>query len=118
MSVHFPESNFGSILEDQDGNVWFGTRGSGTYKFDGLNWTQHLSGMDIRPTIVDKDGRIWAITDDNGVLSYDGDTWTRYKTDDGLASNSVYGVIEARDGTLWFATEAGASQYTIRSTAR
>ncbi|MFH1131619.1 MAG: LamG-like jellyroll fold domain-containing protein [Pseudomonadota bacterium] len=38
-------------------------------------------------------------------------TWKTYTLLDGLASNSVYAIYSAPDGTLWFATQGGVSRY-------
>lgn len=37
--------------------------------------------------------------------------WTSYGKDDGLASNTVYDVVQEEEGSLWFATAYGASRY-------
>ncbi len=111
MRVHYPESNFGSILEDDSGSLWFGTRASGVYQFDGEQWIQHLPGLDARPSFIDKAGTIWAVSDDAGVYAYDGETWASYGIVDGLASDTVYDVFQAKDGNLWFATAEGATRY-------
>ncbi len=111
MTVLYPEDNFGSILEDGRGHLWFGTRGSGAYQFDGQDWIQHLPGRDARPTLVDREGNVWAVSDENGVYRYDGAAWTRYGVEDGLVSNTVFDVTEAQDGSLWFATAAGVSRF-------
>ncbi len=111
MSVHFPEVNFGSILEDNDSNMWFGTRSEGAYQYNGTSWTRHDVGDDVRPEIVDSDGRIWAISDASGVYVYDSETWIQYGSKDGLTSDAVFGAIQAQDGSYWFATDRGVSHY-------
>lgn len=110
--VHYPEDNFGSILEDGEGHAWFGTRTNGAYRFDGKNWDQYSPGQDVRPRIIDQEGRIWAISETAGVYIYDGDTWTQLGTADGLVSETVFDVHQTRDGSLWFATDQGVSRYT------
>jgi ligand-binding sensor domain-containing protein len=37
--------------------------------------------------------------------------WTNYTTNGGLPANVVYGVLQSRDGYLWFTTEAGICRF-------
>ncbi len=41
--------------------------------------------------------------------------WTVYQYKDGLAHNVVTSVVQARDGTMWFATRGGISRYDGQS---
>jgi ligand-binding sensor domain-containing protein len=46
------------------------------------------------------------------VRRYDGASWLTYTTADGLASGSVYEIVEDHTGNLWFATHpTGVSRY-------
>ena len=38
---------------------------------------------------------------------YDGQVFTTLNTDDGLAHNIVWSILEDREGYLWFATWGG-----------
>jgi len=40
-----------------------------------------------------------------------GDLWQTFTVSDGMLSNNVLAVFVARDGTLWFGSEGGASHY-------
>ena len=113
LTVHYPEDNFGSIVSIGPGNIWFGTRTSGALHFDGQTWTQHLITPDLRPVIIDRNGNVWAVSDDAGVFYYDGATWHNFTTTDGLASNTVFDIVESYDGSLWFATNEGVSKYDL-----
>jgi hypothetical protein len=54
----------------------------------------------------DRQGRLWFGTE-QGLYRYTGGTVRRFTTDDGLPSDWVQGILEARDGALWFATNGG-----------
>lgn len=95
MRIHFPDVNFGSIVEDTSGRLWFGTRSHGVYAYDGANWSQRLAGRDVRPDLIGRAGRIWSVTDANGVYVFDNDSWSRIGADAGLANETVYDVTEA-----------------------
>ncbi|MCB1739780.1 MAG: regulator [Gammaproteobacteria bacterium] len=60
---------------------------------------------------VDGDNIVWAGTWGGGIARFDGERWTNFTTADGLAGNIVYSIAEARDGSLWFGTDAGLSHY-------
>jgi ligand-binding sensor domain-containing protein len=112
MRLYHADTNFGSILEDDAGRLWFGTRTKGAFVYDGADWLQHLPGRDLRPSLVDGEGRVWAVTDDSGAWLYDGETWINYGSEAGLASDTVFDLLEVRDGGVWFATPQGASVLT------
>ena len=41
--------------------------------------------------------------------------WQNFSVVDGLSSNTVYDILQDREGDLWFATEVGASRYDGRT---
>ena len=114
LEVFHPDVNFRSIVEDGAGRLWFGTAGHGVFAYSEGDWEQYLDGQTILPSVADSEGTIWAITEGAGVYRYDGEDWTQYTTDDGLLSNVVYDIELARDGSIWFGTDRGASGLTPR----
>ena len=77
-----------SLLEDRQGNIWFGTIGAGVYRYDGKTFTnfttQHgLPDDKIGCFYEDRNGSLWIGTI-NGLSRYDGLTFTNYGTEDGL----------------------------------
>ncbi len=102
-------NSVGPMLEDQDGNLWFGTE-KGLSQFNGL-FTTHLSGMRIDSLLESADSTIWAGTGRIGVLRYDGTAWDALTVLDGLPSDFVNALLEDRNGNLWFGTENGLSVY-------
>ena len=118
------------IVEAPDGAMWFGTLG-GISRFDpGIeragtssrpdnqvawtNFTPAESGWQVTRTLcVARDGSLWAGygTFSLGVTRYDGSAWKRYTIDDGLGGNTVYRILETRDGVLWFGTDGGLTRF-------
>ena len=43
-----------------------------------------------------------------------GDLWQTFTVNDGLGSGSVFAILPAQDGALWFGMETGASRYDGR----
>jgi ligand-binding sensor domain-containing protein len=103
-----------AILQDRDGNLWFGTRG-GVSRYDGASWRifttkDGLADNDVSAILQDGDGNLWFGTD-GGVSRYDGASWQTFTTNDGLGDNRVVCILQDRDGNLWFGTDGGVSRY-------
>ena len=72
--------------------------------------------FDPRTAFVDSRGWLWVglryggvvVTRDPGAVSPE---WMRYSTATGLASNSVWGITEDRQGRLYFATNRGLNRF-------
>lgn len=109
-----------SILEDKEGNVWFGTAtgievldakdGSiRRYRFNSKNSTG-LSNDYISDLIQDSKGRIWAATR-GGLNLYNPKykTFTILNEKNGLEDNTVHTILEDDAGKLWLSTSKGIS---------
>jgi ligand-binding sensor domain-containing protein len=120
-------------LEDKDGNLWFGTTGEGVYRYDGKEFTQFtvkdgLSNNSIWSILEDKSGNIWFGTDD-GVSRYDGKTISKIPftmtTSMGVrierpqsGKNSVWSMLQDKNGTIWFGTSHDLYWYDGKSFSR
>lgn len=79
-----------SLLEDRDGNLWFGAMNKGIYRYDGTNLTNFLYKYKhpfygdryekyISDIIQDKNGNIWFSSwNGGGVWRYDGKTFKNF----------------------------------------
>ncbi len=65
----------------------------------------------IRTIFQDSKGTYWFGSQEEGVARFDGKSFTYFSVEDGLASNQVTAVQEARDGTIWVGTPKGVSSY-------
>jgi ligand-binding sensor domain-containing protein len=105
-----------TILEDREGNLWFGTDWNGVNRYD---------GREIR-TFTTQDGladnKVWAILQDRagalwfgtyrGLSRYDGKEFRTFTSAEGLAGKDVRAILEDQGGNLWFATAFdGVSRY-------
>ena len=115
------------MLQDRDGNLWFGTEGAGVSRYDGeqfITFTTEdgLADNDVHSILEDRGGDLWFGTGrwfvtgrwvgtGCGVSRYDGEEFATFTTEDGLAGDQVMSIVEDREGHLWFATEGGASRY-------
>src|SRR5215469_229770 len=116
-----PSSSVYAVAQDHSGAMWFGTRG-GLARFDGMrfqvfrhveNDPDSLYGNGISTLVVDQKGNIWAGGLDAGLNRYDIATgkfthWGHDPTDPhSLASDRVWVVIQAPDGSIWVGTSSG-----------
>ena len=111
-----------SILEDREGAIWIGTAGGGVSRYDGKGWTTFTeedglasNRASLGNSIQDQEGNIWICTAGGGVSRYDGEGWTTLTEKDGLANGEVWGIVQDRDGYLWFGTASGLSRYDPES---
>jgi ligand-binding sensor domain-containing protein len=110
-----------SIVEDNAGNIWFGTNGGGAYRYDPAeaNSLTNFSEKDgltnnfVNQILEDKAGNIWFATHHNGVSCYNPSTrsFTNFTDKEGLCGNQVWTMYEDKTGKLWFAASRGASRF-------
>ncbi len=65
--------------------------------------------------LLDKSGNLWFGTTGEGVYHFDGTSFTNYTTKDGLNSNSVWSMIEEKNGNILFGTGYGICRYDGKS---
>ena len=110
-----PHCTVRDIVQDKEGNLWFGTRG-GVSRYDGKTVTTFttadgLVNNFIYAMVQDKEGNLWFGTED-GIGRYDGETFTTFTTADGLVNNFIHSMVQDKEGNLWFGTNGGgASRY-------
>ncbi|MBE7443708.1 MAG: hypothetical protein HS119_14775, partial [Flavobacteriales bacterium] len=115
------------MLQDQSGNLWFGTDGGGVSKYDGKSFThftekEGLSNNYVFSMLQDKSGNLWfgtrfglsklsvaklvEINDKSKHLSDNNEDvyFKTYSYEDGflgIGINSGKTICEAKDGTIW-----------------
>ena len=105
VSDGLPNSVVKSILQDEEGNLWFGTEVGGACRYDGYAFTtltksDGLADNGVFSIIQDTDGEIWFSTD-KGVSRYDGSSFTTLTTEDGLLHSRSL-VYQSENGYFWF----------------
>ncbi|THB74267.1 MAG: response regulator [Desulfobacteraceae bacterium] len=117
--------NTGLMIQDQDGFLWFGTNGSGLYRYDGINLKPFKTGPGsisdnyIFALFEDREGIIWIGTR-NGLNKYDKhtDTFTVYHHNPDNASSISDDVFawgsrsiwEDTSGAIWVGTMKGLNR--------
>lgn len=128
------KSRFFSVLEDSKGNLWFGSIGSGVYRYDGKyfqNFTTDdgLINNEIVCIYEDKAGKIW-LGANGGLSIYNGNFFQNYMiTGDTIVedktgkvvpnlqrpTNEVNSIIEDKMGKFWLGTKGNTFIYDGKS---
>ncbi|RPH31383.1 MAG: hypothetical protein EHM93_13940 [Bacteroidales bacterium] len=108
-----------SILEDSNGDIWFGTFGGGVYKYDGIYFSQFTTDEGLNSNIIyciiqDDIGNLWFGSYDGGISKYDGliqpagqATFTHFTQEQGLSDNRVLSILQDKNGSIWSGTDGG-----------
>jgi ligand-binding sensor domain-containing protein len=119
------------IMEDSQGNIWFGRDGYGACKWDGKTFT-HFSKKDglvsnnVQVIREDKQGNIWfgsRVTENDhpdsdkrkgagGLSHFDGKAFTQFPEIQGLSNNETYALHVDKAGNVWIgANKLGVYKY-------
>ncbi len=118
-----PSNFISSIIEDTNGNIWFGTN-SGLSKYNGktfINYTEKHGLFDntIRNILIDSKENLWIGTS-NGVCLFDGVTFIPFQVPTPKVNsqinedtkNWITEIIEDSKGNIWFGRDGyGATKY-------
>ncbi len=99
-----------SILEDKNGNIWFGTeKGLVVYNYKDFIQYQgapELANSNINKIIQDREDNIWFATDRNGIGKM---THGKFKLS--RLNITVNSLDEDKDGRIWAGTDSGVLCY-------
>ncbi|MEM6723988.1 MAG: two-component regulator propeller domain-containing protein [Bacteroidota bacterium] len=114
-----------TILEDEQGTLWFGTA-NGICRFNGQDFTTiplpREDSLDVSPKtgfpsrqpkevtcmILDKQGSLWIGTDAAGAYRYQEETFTSFLKfagrlqPDNKYNNCITSILDDRQGNIWF----------------
>lgn len=112
-----PHESVRAITVDRDGYVWVGKdRGVTVLRppdFAPTAPIARLAGEKVWAIHQDRSGAMWFGTRGAGLFRRAGGTLTSYTTAQGLASNSVYQILEDNFGTLWMSGPNGVESVKL-----
>ncbi len=102
-----------TLMEDSRGDLWIGTdRGvsrwrNGSFLHDEV--TERLRSEKVWTIHEDRDGGLWFGTRGGGLIRWRAAKLTSFNSGQGLASNSIYQILEDARGTFWMSGPNGIS---------
>jgi ligand-binding sensor domain-containing protein/signal transduction histidine kinase len=107
-----------TLAEDRNGDIWIGTDGGvshlhrGSFVKDAV--TEALRHEKIWAIREDEDGGLWFGTRTGGLYRWRFAKLTHFTTAQGLASNSIYEMVEDKTGNFWISGPNGISVISRR----
>jgi ligand-binding sensor domain-containing protein len=75
-------------------------------KTQGSNVSDNVHGI-----VQDKYGNLWFATTGEGVYVYDGKLFRQFTTTHGMNSNTIWCILEDKEGKIWIGKDAGVCVY-------
>jgi ligand-binding sensor domain-containing protein len=103
-------STLNSVIQTENGYLWFGTQGGGLCRFDGKDFKTFtkLDGLisnDITSIVEDKNHNLWIGTVE-GVCLFDGLQFKKFDAKDGVTETVVYNMFADTYGDIWIPTSS------------
>ena len=113
MKIEFSDAVVGPICEDREGNISFGTYGSGLYQIQTKNGKQikytirsGLLSDSIFSLHSDSQGILWIGTS-RGLNTFENGLFKSYRDKDGLLKNEIHCIFEDSRNSIWIGTDKG-----------
>jgi len=121
-----------SIIRDDASHLWIATRGGGLNRFNtkreqfqnfrfSLDNSDFISSDDILCLYKDAKGFLWAGTSMglNKLLRFENDrpVFMRFTEKEGMPNNTIHGILEDKDHTLWLSTNKGIANLVFEQGA-
>ena len=105
-------AGFGDLVEDNQGKIWIGTDiGLISFDPDKEIFKEETFKKTITGLLVDEEGTLWIYSTTNRALYYKNDEENEIKQffyfDGKPFYNSVSGMTNCKDGSIWIATDGG-----------
>ena len=117
-----------SLLIDRRGKLWIGSLNKGVQILDltkerfesvqkKIPKNIPISDYPIKDIYEAYDGSIWIASGGAGVFSFypEGQKWEKLSTEEGLPTNSIYGITQDNMGNFWFSSNKGLINYDLKN---
>ena len=108
--------NINYLTLDKSGSLWVaaadgrvGCLEPQSGEFRAFQLAADMDNVDVTSVVEDRDGQILCGTAGGGLYVYypDENSFVNYSRQDGLASNTIYGILQDDAGDLWLSTTNG-----------
>ena len=104
----------GNVVEDRQGNLWFGGEGGLAQRRKDGSWGQPaVTDSFVTDLLLDRRGHIWA-AGPNEMHRFDGERWTAYGAEHGVPDTSIFSLAEGPQGKVWAGTQDGLFRFGER----
>ena len=107
-----------SILQDKNGNLWFGTLNNGVFRYETQTgkFINYLSTEVIKCMFEDDAGTIWVGSWSNGGVYFLPPSQKEFIWKDGLSDGMIHCIFQDRKGDIWFGTrDKGVCRYNLET---
>ena len=110
--------NIKVVSQDNEGNIWLGTDGSGAFRFSGdefVNFGDKNGLASVMSIVQDNDKTYWFSTYGEGITKYKDHVFTNYHSlNSNLTNNTIWSSMLDSKGQLWFGSSGGINQTNIK----
>lgn len=111
-----PFESIRSVCEDSGGAIWVATQNGMLARQQGDNWTvvsatNKWPGGSANCVVSDPRGSVWIGTGGHGLVQYQNGQFKNWRTRDGLASDSIRGLLVSSSGDLWLAFSSAVQRF-------
>lgn len=99
-----------AMVVDKDSCLWIGTT-QGVFKYQQGRLSHYAPDLYVLSLAHDNQGNLWIGTYEAGLWRYSNDQIFQYTDQDGLASNTVYSILNDAQGILWLGTNGGLAKF-------
>jgi len=121
-TVNLPDaadSDAETVYQDRNGDVWVAA--VNLFRYHNGQATRYrlpaLEGVRVRNVFRDRDGALWLGTEGRGVYRQIAGRLVHYSTENGLVNNFIRAFLQAKDGSVWIATDEGVSRWRAQGIA-
>jgi len=103
--------NIKVVSQDNEGNIWLGTDGSGAFRFSGnefVNFSNKNGLASVMSIVQDNDKAYWFSTYGDGITKYKDRVFTNYHSlNSNLTNNTIWSSMVDSKNQLWFGSSGG-----------
>ncbi len=106
IKLNYPNLTVNAISQDMKGNIWFGTKQNGVFRFNEqtynvFNKSNGLKSVNIGDLYCDYQNNIWIGTNGEGVIRYYDNPFISYQNIEGLNQSDNFSVLKDHQGRIW-----------------